>query len=220
MSDIAPQVELPEVDPEVNPQVDPEVEPEVDTQEVDTEVDTEEVDTEVEPQDDPRFEQIKRAFKDREISTMYHGQLCALLEELIKCEEDGLIAIKITDTTEIANWQTSKADNCILQFSKLIINDPNLFCDRMDKMAIDNQNIWNPKKLKQKIPTYNVYVLFRRIGLCARFRASKDKKNVIFNYKEWYFKNDNFFREHTKLMDPEWMTRKTPKSQVNNGARK
>ena len=143
------------------------------------------------------IELLNRAKEKGEICAMYHGRLYAILEKLYEYEKNGLITFKQTYTTEITNWCSINAVNCILNFSELTINDPDEFCKRINKMVTEDQrNIWKLADEKPKNPTWIVYKLFRRFGLSPHSRGPNEtvlnKKDMLY-YKKWFFINDEHF---------------------------
>lgn len=190
MTEIELQVEPVEpVEPQVEP-VEPQVAPQVALQ--------------VEPMNEQQLaviEQLNRASENGEISTYYYNRLKAIFKKLIEYENINLIAMETTESIEeVENipWSSINATSTILKFSKLIINDPKEFYDRICMIVKDNSSIWNKYNKKSKNPTWVVYEIFRIIGLRPRKRGPQETdpgKSVMIYYKEWEFRNDEHFRK-------------------------
>lgn len=175
----------PQVTPQVVPQVTPQVAP-------------------LNEQQLAVIEKLNRARENDEISTKYYNRLKTIFKELIKYENINLIAMEITEEVENIPWSSINATKTILEFSKLIINNPREFYNRICKMIEeDNSGIWNVYNKKLKNPTWVIYEMFRKIGLHPRKRGPQETdpgKSVMIYYKEWEFRNGDHFIKYTKTL--------------------
>ena len=146
--------------------------------------------------------QIKRAELYNEISNLTYKRLLMLYYLLIRCEKEGLVAMKTTDfnDTRKISWFSTDAVNCILGFKELTVNDPRKLYDIILKIINENYgNIFPRDNLNLRNRTWVVYRLFRDIGLKQdpESRGPKETdpgKEVMFYYYKWTFVNDISFR--------------------------
>jgi len=138
-------------------------------------------------------DRLKIANENGEINYNAYNRLKEIQILLKECNSEGIIII-------ISN----ESNNCILNFSKLVVKDLLKFNNKIRNMVIQNKNgLWNKTTKILKNPTNGIYELFWKIGLNPRFRGREEndpgKEDKLY-YKEWEFKNNESFKDAYKRL--------------------
>ena len=133
---------------------------------------------------------IQQKVDAREITEGHAARLQALLRLFDSWRQEGLLAFEAPTGSR----------TCIMGWSKMVVNDPKAFNDKIKEMVVSDRSggIWchSSAQIRQqqlKNPTWGVYECLRKIGAKPRFRGpggTDPGKYDMLYYKEWEFKDD------------------------------
>ena len=137
---------------------------------------------------------IQQKVDAREITEGHAARLQALLRLFDSWRQEGLLAFEAPTGSR----------TCIMGWSKMVVNDPKAFNDKIKEMVVSDRSggIWchslaQIRQQQLKNLTWGVYECLRKIGAKPRFRGpggTDPGKYDMLYYKEWEFKDDESYR--------------------------